>query len=133
MCGSDERLKRYAFVLAYATIFCQLCAVNLRDLRGNRFRTLSVYFAGMPDEVLGEFISILPFHNKTSSLDDITQILNQFLPIGRQLVDVNRLRISQVRQRLVDLSVVRHATLAKGLDYAVQLNLHIIDKILWQG
>ena len=107
------------YARTYATVFSQLATIDFGAFPGGCFGAVYIYITGVPDEVLKEFIGILLLHDETGGFDDIAGILDKSLSIGRQLVDVNGFSISEIRQRLVDLGVIRHATLPESLDDSI--------------
>jgi hypothetical protein len=51
---------------------------------------LRVNGAGVPDEILEEFISVLCLYHQTRSCDNIPGILYEFFTFGREFVEFNR-------------------------------------------
>jgi hypothetical protein len=58
-----------------------------------------------------------------SRLQDVTDVLDQELSIGRKLGQVYRRHSDGVLERLVDLVVVGHSSISHGLDDTVELEL----------
>lgn len=58
-----------------------------------------------------------------SRLQDVTDVLDQELSIGRKLGQVYRRHSDGVLERLVDLVVVGHSSISHGLNDTVELEL----------
>ena len=94
----------------YETVFGQPATA---DFPGGCVGTLHIhiYITGVPDEVLEEVIVILMPQDVTGGVDYVAAIYDKSLPIGRQLVEVNKFSVSEVPQCLVDLGIIRDAAL----------------------
>ena len=76
------------------------------DIFGIPFKPIGFNISSVPDEVLEEFVAVLVLHDDTSGLDDISNVLDEFLTFGTKPVLVDRGMIEDIIQRVVDLSVV---------------------------
>jgi hypothetical protein len=72
----------------------------------------------MPDE---QVIHILPLH-QSRRLDNIPGILDNFMAIGRQLVDMDLKSGFDRFEHLVGPLVIGHTTLAEGFNHAIEID-----------
>jgi hypothetical protein len=91
---------------------------------------LSVDIAGMPNEVLEQFIGVLLLDHHASCADDLAGILDELLSLRRELVDVDGGVVKDMLKSLVDLSIGGKSPLAEGVDNTVETNLSIDVGIL---
>ena len=123
--GEDEGEEGAEMLYGLLAVVLCLLLVDWDDLVRVLLCTADVNIAGVPDEVLEEFIGVLLLDDETRGVDDVTGILDQLLAIVGELPGVDRGVLENVCEGAVDLLVGGHAGLAEGLDDTVKAELAV--------
>lgn len=135
MLDQTEGRRRALFVqkkhkLTNLTIIPCLFLVDRQDLIRVLLCCIDIHVSCMPYEILEQLVGVLLCDHHPCGLHDIAGILDELLAVRRKGVDVNGGIVSDVAQGLVDLCVGRHATLAEGLDDAIEADLAVYVGVL---
>lgn len=100
-----------------------LAIINGQNVVGALLRLVELDVAGIPHEVLEEFICVFLGDDQASGLDDVASVLDELAAIGRELGLVDGGVVEDIFEGTVDLLVIRVATVTEGLDNTEETNL----------